>query len=204
MSKLFKSLPETFIIFDTEYTAWKESQNRNWSGENEERELVQIGALKVKKLKTTIKVIKKLNIYIKPRINPTLSDYFIKLTEIEQTTVDKKGMTFKEAMKIFYRFCKNKNEEKFNLYSYGNDYHVIKENLKLNSINKKSKFYRWERKFFDIRPFFEPYVDVKKYSSGTLYKAFKLKPKSKTSVHNAMWDGISLFISLKYILKYQS
>ena len=204
MSKLFKSLPETFIIFDTEFTAWKWSQEKNWSGENEERELVQIGALKVKKLKTTIKVIKKLNIYIKPRINPTLSDYFIKLTGIEQTTVDKKGMTFKEAMNIFYGFCKNKNGEKFNLYSLGNDYHVIKENLKLNSINKKSKFYRWEKKFFDIIPFFEPYVDVKKYSSGTLYKAFELKPKNKTSVHNALWDGMSLFISLKHILKYQS
>ena len=65
MSKLFKSLPETFIIFDTEFTAWKGSQERDWSGENEERELVQIGALKVKKLKTTIKVVKKLNIYIR-------------------------------------------------------------------------------------------------------------------------------------------
>ena len=54
MSKLFKSLPETFIIFDTEFTAWKGSQERDWSGENEERELVQIGALKVKKLKNTI------------------------------------------------------------------------------------------------------------------------------------------------------
>lgn len=200
MSKLFKSLPETFIIFDTEFTAWKGSQERDWSGENEERELVQIGALKVKKLKTTIKVVKKLNIYIKPRINPILSDYFKNLTGIEQSTIDEKGRGFREAMKIFYRFCKNKNGEKFNLYSFGNDYHVIKENLKLNSINKKSKFYKWERKFFDITPFFEPYVNVKKYSSGTLYKAFNIKPKSKSSVHNALWDGISLFISLKHIL----
>jgi len=201
MSKLFKSLPDTFIIFDTEFTSWEGSRERNWSDKYEERELVQIGALKVKKLKTTIKVVKKLNIYIKPRINPILSDYFKKLTGIEQSTIDKKGMRFTEAMKIFYRFCKNKNGEKFNLYSFGNDYHVIKENLKLNSVTKKSKFYKWQRKFFDVKPFFEPFVNVKKYSSGTLYKAFKLNPKSKTSVHNALWDGISLFISLKYILK---
>ena len=200
MSKLFKSLPDTFIIFDTEFTSWEGSRERNWSGEYEEMELVQIGALKIKKLKTTIKVVKKLNIYIKPRINPILSDYFKKLTGIEQSTIDKKGLRFTEAMKTFYRFCKNKNGEKFNLYSFGNDFHIIKNNLQLNSINKKSKFYKWERKFFDISPFFEPYVNVKKYSSGTLYKAFKLKPKNKTSVHNALWDGKSLFISLKHIL----
>ena len=30
MRKLFKSLPETFIIFDTEFIAWEGSQERDW------------------------------------------------------------------------------------------------------------------------------------------------------------------------------
>ena len=46
---IFKRLPDTFIIFDTEFTAWEGSMERNWSGENEYRELVQISAFRIKK-----------------------------------------------------------------------------------------------------------------------------------------------------------
>ena len=60
----------------------------------------------------------------------------------------------------------------------GNDYHVIKENLKLNSINRKSRFYKWEKCFYDIQPFFSNLVNTKEYSSGTLYKAFDIIPKA--------------------------
>ena len=59
MSNLYDLLPEKFIIFDTEYTAWEGSQERNWSGDNEYMELVQIGALKVIKTPSTIKIVKK-------------------------------------------------------------------------------------------------------------------------------------------------
>jgi len=34
MSKLFKSLPETFIIFDTEFTAWEGSQESKSQDQN--------------------------------------------------------------------------------------------------------------------------------------------------------------------------
>ena len=38
-------LPKKFVIYDTEFTSWKGSQERNWSKPNEYRELVAIGAL---------------------------------------------------------------------------------------------------------------------------------------------------------------
>ena len=144
-NKFFDKLPDTFIIFDTEFTAWEGSQEREWKGLNEYKELVQISAIRVKKKKNKIAITKKLNLYILPRINPMLSDYFINLTGITQETLFKKAKPFKMAMKLFYMFCKNKNGEKYNLYSMGNDYDVIKENLKLNSINRKSRFFRWEK-----------------------------------------------------------
>lgn len=40
-------LPNKIIIFDTEFTAWEGSQDRNWSRPNEFQEIVQIGALLV-------------------------------------------------------------------------------------------------------------------------------------------------------------
>ena len=85
------------------------------------------------------------------------------------------------------------------MFSYGNDYDVMKYNLKLNSINKKSRFYKWEKKFYDIRPIFDFYVDTSKYSSGTIYKAFDIDSKN-ANVHNALWDCKSIFYSLKYII----
>ena len=103
-------------------------------------------------------------------------------------------------MKLFYMFCKNKDGEKYNLYSMGNDYPVIKENLKLNSINRKARFYKWEKRFFDIQPFFSNLVNTKQYSSGTLYKAFDIVPRSEVDVHNASWDCLSLFLSLKKVI----
>lgn len=201
MKRLYENLPDTFIIFDTEFTAWEGSMEREWSGENEYTELVQISAFKIKKKGNNIAITKKLNIYILPRINRNLSNYFIELTGITQETIDKRGLPFKQAMAIFYRFCKDEKDEKYPLYSMGNDYHIIKENLRLNSINKKSRFYKWEKKFHDITPFFSPYVDTKLYSSGTLYRAFKIIPNSKVDVHNASWDCMSLFLSLKKVIR---
>ena len=199
MKNFFDLLPEKFIIFDTEYTAWEGSQERNWSDDDEYMELVQIGALKVIKTTRTIKIVKKFNIYIKPKKNPDLSEYFINLTGITQNTIDKKAVTFNEAMKQFYSFCRTKNDVKLPMFSYGNDYDIIKYNLKLNSVNKKSKFYKWEKKFYDIRTIFDQYVDTSKYTSGTIYKAFNVDTKN-SNVHNALWDCRSIFISLKYIL----
>ena len=112
-NKFFDKLPDTFIIYDTEFTAWEGSQEREWSGENEFRELVQISAIRVKKKGNTIAITKKLNLYVLPHINPRLSKYFTNLTGINQETLYKEGKPFKLAMKLFYMFCKNKNATQF-------------------------------------------------------------------------------------------
>ena len=55
----FERLPDTFIIFDTEFTAWEGSMQRGWSGQNEHREIVQISAIRIKKKKNNIAITKK-------------------------------------------------------------------------------------------------------------------------------------------------
>ena len=115
----------SLILFDTEFTAWKGSQERNWSKPNEHREIIQISAYKIK----DFKIIDTLNIYIKPKINKTLSRYITKLTGITNYKINKSGISFKKAINKLYNFSKY-----YNLYSYGNDWCVIKENLKLNNI----------------------------------------------------------------------
>ena len=185
-----------FILFDTEYTAWEGSQERNWSYDYEYKELICISALKINNKNNKLNIVDKFNCYIKPTINPLLSDYIINLTGITQNTIDIHGISFKNAIKKFYKFC-NTNK----IYSYGNDYNEIKINLELNNISSLSIYYKWECKFFDIRTIFELYnINTNKYSSGTIYKSVKLIPDKKINIHDSQWDTYSLFITLKYLL----
>ena len=83
----------------------------------------------------------------------------------------------------------------------GNDYDVIKENLRIHSVNKKSRFYKWEKKFVDIGPFFSRVININNYSSGTIYKAFDIVPHENVKVHDARWDTLSLFLSFRELLR---
>ena len=75
-----------YILFDTEFTAWKNSQKENWSNPNEYREIIQISAFKI----NNNRIIDTLNIYVKPKINKKLSNYIIKLTGITNNKLKKK------------------------------------------------------------------------------------------------------------------
>lgn len=184
-----------FIIFDTEFTATQGSMKRKWKGEH--KEIIQIGALKIRKT-YTLKIIDRISILIKPKKKPMLSKYIIRLTGITQNQMDKKGVSLKEGLKLFYRFCKDKNRDNLSLFSYGNDYGIIKLNLKNSNTPKKSKFYTWEKYFYDIKDFFKDYVDVHKYSSGDLAKIFKIKRRLKK--HNALHDSLSIYYALNKLI----
>lgn len=191
-------LPNIFIIFDTEYTSWKNSLKTNWSKKNEYKELVQISGYKIKKDLNNLKIIDSFNCLIKPTRNKKLSKYFKNLTGIKQYDVDLNGLNFKKALKNFYNFTKY-NNEKIPLYSYGNDFNILKLNMNYNKIPKKSKFRKWQIYFKDIRFFFKLFCNTKKYSSGTLYKLFNIEVSDKHHIHNALWDAYSVYISLNYI-----
>lgn len=179
-----------FVILDTEFTAWEGSQYRNWSKPDEFREIVQISAIKIKNLD----IVKSINIYITPTRNPLLSKYFTQLTGITNEYIQKHGIEFDEAMEQLYEFCGVSTP----IYSYGNDWDVIEENLYLNKITAP-KFVNWKPDWHDVCHFFMRYgINTKRYTSGTIYK---ITNKQYTpSVHNAIWDSLSIFIAIKYLL----
>src|SRR3989338_11023344 len=109
-------LPPTIVVFDTEYTSWEGAQARKWSGPNEYREIVQIGAVRVDASTPDFKEVDSLLIYVKPVKNPTLSQYFIDLTGITQETVDTRGVTLAEAVQKFYTWSAG-----YTCYSWGLD-----------------------------------------------------------------------------------
>ncbi len=187
-------LPEIFCLFDTEFTAWEGSQETGWSKNGEEKEIIQMSAILVKRFENKLFIIDDLNLYVKPNINKILSDYITNLTGITNKKIDDDGIHFMDAIEKFYKFCfyNNKNIQ---IFSYGNDYSIIKENLKLNNVNIDSKYFKWEKSFYDIRDILEKYnIPTKEYTSGTLYKYFNINEIS--DVHNSEWDVLSIFYSL--------
>ena len=185
-----------FILFDIEYTAWEGSQKRNWSYDYEYKEIICISALKINNNNNQLNIIDKFNYYIKPKINPILSNYIIKLTGITQNIINTQAYDFIEILEKFYIFCEN-----YNIYSYGNDYTELKINLELNNISYLSKYYKWECKFYDIKPIFQKYnINTNNYTSGTVYRSVGLIPTENIEVHNSIWDTYSLFITLNFLL----
>jgi DNA polymerase III alpha subunit (gram-positive type) len=183
-----------YILFDTEYTSWEKSQKNNWSKPTEYREIIQIAAFKIK----NGEIIDTLNIYVKPNINKKLSKYITKLTGITNHKINTEGISFKKAIAIFYDFSKY-----YPLYSYGNDYNVIKENIIFNEIHS-SKYLKkeWKSKFHDFKDIIKKRtkIDPSKYSSGTIHKALNIKMFKNHKVHNALNDIHSMYEVFKIIL----
>lgn len=180
---------KSFVLFDTEFTAWKNSKKNNWSGVNQHREIIEIAAYKIK----NFEIIDTLHIYVLPTINQYLSNYTTKLTGITNDILTKKGISFNKAIEKLYTFSKY-----YKLYSYGNDWDVINENIKINKLEVR-KLKKWKQKFFDFKTFIKTNTDInpEKYSSGTIYKAFKIKANIKQ--HNAMDDVKSMYLAYKKI-----
>ena len=180
----------TLILWDTKYTSWEGSIQRNWSTPGEHKEIVQVSALKIK----NNKIIEKYNVLVKPKHNPDLSNHFIKLTGITNEMVQKNGIPFKEFLRQFYKFTHN-TEGSIPTYSYGNLYDILKENYDLHGIyNNKN----WEKAFYDIKHLFRICgIDIDKYTSETVYKHFY--PKNEKEVDNATWNVYSLYLVLSKI-----
>ena len=74
------------VIFDLEYTAWEGSLGRDWSLEDEHREIVQIGAVRLEA--DTLDELDALECLVRPVMNPVLSDYFAALTGITNADLE--------------------------------------------------------------------------------------------------------------------
>jgi inhibitor of KinA sporulation pathway (predicted exonuclease) len=116
----------SIVFFDTEYTAWQGSMERNWTGAGEHREILQIGAVRVDRdfAETDL-----FNVFVKPSRNPVLSQYIQNLTGITQARIDQCGIHFLDAWREFSRFL---GQSPTVAYSNGGDETVIAENLMLH------------------------------------------------------------------------
>lgn len=110
------------VVYDLEYTSWEGARERRWNGPGEHREIVQLGAIRL------VDGVE-LSILVRPRINFTLSAYFVDLTGISQARMDEEGIDFPMALACFADFAGDAL-----LLSNGRDEEVLRENCRLTGI----------------------------------------------------------------------
>jgi inhibitor of KinA sporulation pathway (predicted exonuclease) len=181
-------LAEQFIIFDLEWTTWEGAEERQWSGPNEYREVVEIGAIKVNG--KTLEEIGSFDRYVRPQKNQQLSEFFITLTGITQEKIEKEGVDFAAALKDFFGWCQG-----LPIYSWGvNDPKVLKENSTLAGIPFPFK----DDQFFNMRDLFKNRgIPADEYTSGTITKAFGKDPLRRA--HSGINDSRTILDGLRYL-----
>jgi inhibitor of KinA sporulation pathway (predicted exonuclease) len=133
------------VVIDLEYTAWEGSQARAWAGADEHREVVMIGAVRLSPAAGLIET-GTLDLLVRPRLNPRLSEYFVSLTGITQARVDAEGIPFPEALARFADFA---GDDAGAFWSNGPDGDVLAENCRLHGIIPSVPLERFQ----NVRPF---------------------------------------------------
>ncbi len=176
------------IIWDTEYTAWEGSMARQWSGPNEHREIVQIGAIRIDTEKLT--EIASFSLLVRPKLNPILSSYFSNLTGITQKALEASGVDYPEALGRYQEWCQSED-----MYSFGGDEKVLRENCELRNIS-----FSFENQFFDVRRVFIKYgIPADQYNSGNIVEAFG--KNIERPAHDALNDARSILSGLRLLTK---
>ncbi len=181
------SLPPQFIVFDTEYTAWEGSRERNWSGPGEYREMVQIAAARVifPSLASTETFVR----FIKPVKNPRLSDYFINLTGITQQQVDEHDVPFTQAIGKFATWA-----QPYPLYCFGVDYEYLVDNCRLLGV----PFPFAPSQFSNLKELFIAHgIAAEQYMSSTIVEAFGVTPTRRG--HDALNDVKTIVDGLRLL-----
>jgi inhibitor of KinA sporulation pathway (predicted exonuclease) len=177
------------VVFDTEYTTWEGAMERDWSGLNEHRELVQLAAAMInldeKEITST------LNLTVRPRINTQVSSYFSNLTHISQESVDT-GLDFAHAYDAFMDWV-----QELPIFSYGQlgnelgDGLILQENINLYQLDVPFD----EKQFYNVRTIFASAgIPTEKYNSGKLHQHFGITVPGHQ--HDALHDVVSLAASL--------
>ena len=115
------------VIYDLEFTTWSGALERNWSEKDEHREIIRIGAISIDL--DNLQEIEVLDVFVKPSVNPILSNYCVKITDITDEQIQAEGIALHEAIRKFVDFAGKRNT-----FCCGYDILEILENLRHNNI----------------------------------------------------------------------
>lgn len=114
--------PKQYIIFDLEATCWEEKNDKV-------KEVIEVGAVK---LNNDLETVDSFSEFVKPTINPELTDFCKNLTSIKQEDVDN-ARTFNDVVSEFERWIFT-SDDNATLVSWGYyDKKQIMEEAKLKN-----------------------------------------------------------------------
>lgn len=175
------------VVFDLEFTTWEGALARGWDGPGEHREIVQIGAVR---LDAAFNETASLNILVRPRINPVLSNYFIELTGLSQEVVDRHGIGIHHALDQLRAFATDEAV----LISNGGDDGILAENCNLFDLP------HFPNRFLDVRPRITAARGASKaLTSGELLAAMGLQPTGPA--HDALADARAVATTLALLVR---
>jgi inhibitor of KinA sporulation pathway (predicted exonuclease) len=193
-ASLFRALPidGPVVVFDLEWTAWEGSRERGWSGPSEEREIVEIGAVKLDGTKGLAEIIS-FDVFVRPTINPILSAYFTRLTNIHQTLVDNDGLSFGEALTLFEAFVGGRDVP---MLSFSQDPAVLRRNCDLNRLPCPFD----ESRFHNVVPAIAAAAHRRPgtFSTSDLPEIFGFPPTDVA--HSAVGDARCIAAALRHVI----
>ncbi|NEB06314.1 3'-5' exonuclease [Streptomyces sp. SID13726] len=183
----------TFVVFDLEFTSWEGALEGDWGGSGQLREIVQIGALR---LREDFSVAEEFEVLVRPVVNPRLSAYFSELTGIDQGTVDREGVPPAAALGDFLGFCRGRS-----VLSYGNDMVVLGENVGwARGRGEEVKNGFLGAHFLNVRPWVNSVAPVTAtVNVGRLWKVLGLPEPAAGSEHSALFDCHSFAAALRHL-----
>lgn len=172
-----------YIIFDLEASCWL---GRPPHGVNE---IIEIGAVKINDY---VELESKFTKFVKPTINPILSDFCKKLTSIHQQDVDK-ARTFPITIQEFQDWI-GVGDENYMLISWGKyDRTQLYDDCKLHQLDTD-----WLEHHYNLKPAYKQLRQLK--DEPGLKKAVKLEGFEFTGIHHrAISDAENL---AKIFVKY--
>jgi inhibitor of KinA sporulation pathway (predicted exonuclease) len=166
------------IVVDTEYTTWPGALESNWSLPGQQREIVQIAAVRVDQ---SFREEASFERIVRPTLNPELSPLFVELTGLTQERVDAEGVPFARALDDFAAFCGD-----LPIVCMNADCAVFITNCDVNGVH-----YPFGRQFHRLRPqLARTGVDLTTHSSGDLHLLTGSPLRGHT--HNALHDVRSM------------
>jgi DNA polymerase III epsilon subunit-like protein len=179
----FLDAPE-IIVLDTEFTTWDGAHEANWAEPWQHRELVQIAAVKL--ALPGFEETACFETLVRPKVNPELSDCFVRLTGIGREDVAGRGLDFTEAQADFLDFCGSAP-----LLCYGRDQEAFAETARVQGAELL-----FLEPFINAHPLIrDAGVDTAGHTSGTIHRALGLSMDGH--VHNALFDARSLAAALR-------
>lgn len=190
---LFADIPLTgpVVIFNLEWTAWEGSRERDWSGPKEEREIIEIGAVKLNSADGFKEIVAFENL-VRPTRNPIVSSYFTELTGITQTLIDNEAMPFREAITFFEGFV---GYDGAPILCFGREEEILRHNCAINNLPCPFA----DTQFQNIAPAIAAAVgrEPGSFSSSDLPALFAFPPPTKA--HRALGDARCIAETLRLL-----